>query len=77
MKHTKTIFFLFALQFLFFFCASKEGFQQNFPQEISTISFEKWMAGRQEAGSGTTIRIELKKTTFKKYTLRKNLFSRF
>ena len=77
MKHTKTIFFLFALQFLFAFCASKEGFQQKFPQEISAISFEKWMGGRQEAGSGTTIRIELKKPLSKDIHLEKIYFQGF
>ena len=77
MKHTKTIFFLFALQFLFAFCGSKEGFPQKFPQEISTISFEKWMGGRQEAGSGTTIRIELKKPLSKNVHLEKIYFQGF
>ena len=77
MKHTKTIFFLFALQFLCAFCTSKEGFQQKFPQEISTISFEKWMGGRQEAGSGTTIRIELKKPLSKNAHLEKIYFQGF
>ena len=77
MKHTKTIFLLFTLQFLFAFCTSKEGFQQKFPQEISTISFEKWMGGRQEAGSGTTIRIELKKPLSKNIHLEKIYFQGF
>jgi hypothetical protein len=77
MKHTKTIFFLFALQFLFAFCGSKEGFQQKFPQEISAISFEKWMAGRKETGSGTTIRIEFKKPLSKIIHLEKIYFQGF
>ena len=42
-------------------CATKENLKVNFPQEIESISFEKWTGGRSEAGSGTTITIEFKK----------------
>ena len=74
MKHSKTLLSLFALTFLFAFCASKEGFQQKFPQKISTISYEKWMGGRQETGSGTTIHIEFQKPLSKNIQLKKIYF---
>ena len=59
------------------FCATKEILKVNFTQEIASMSFEKWMAGRQEAGSGTTIRIEFKKPLSKNIHLEKIYFQGF
>lgn len=77
MKHSKTLFFLFAVSFLFAFCASKDGLQQKFPQKITTVSYEKWMGGRKEAGSGTTIRIQFQKPLSKSIQLEKIYFQGF
>ena len=55
-------------------CATKENLKANFPQEITSISFEKWTGGRSEAGSGTTITIEFKKQLSKNIHLEKIYF---
>ena len=55
-------------------CATKENLKVNFPQEIESISFEKWTGGRSEAGSGTTITIEFKKQLSKNIHLEKIYF---
>jgi hypothetical protein len=56
------------------FCASKENLKANFPQEIASISFEKWTGGRRETGSGTKVSIEFKKPLPKNIHLQKIYF---
>jgi hypothetical protein len=56
------------------FCVPKESLKVTFPQEILSISFEKWTGGRSEAGSGTTITIEFKKPLQKNIHLEKIYF---
>ena len=67
-------FFLVSLLFSFLFCATKENFKKTFPQEIASISFEKWTGGRRETGSGTTISIEFKNPLQKNIHLQKVYF---
>lgn len=60
----KTITPLFLLIFslnLFSCKASKETIYASPPQEIKSITFENWTAGRMESGSGTVFIIELEK----------------
>ncbi|CAN1546027.1 hypothetical protein MCEGE10_01964 [Flavobacteriaceae bacterium] len=56
------------------FCASKENLKANFPQEITSMSFEKWTGGRRETGSGTKVSIEFKKQLPKNIHLQKIYF---
>lgn len=74
MKSYSKLFLLFALFNGFTFCATKENFKKTFPQEIASISFEKWTGGRRETGSGTTISIEFKKQLQKNIHLQKVYF---
>ena len=74
MKSYSKLFLLFALFNGFAFCATKENFKKTFPQEITSISFEKWTGGRRETGSGTTISIEFKKPLQKNIHLQKIYF---
>ena len=74
MKSYSKLFLLFALFNGFTFCATKKNFKKIFPQEIASISFEKWMGGRKETGIGTTISIEFKKQLQKNIHLQKIYF---
>lgn len=56
------------------FCGSKKIYKKNFPQEIVSVSFEKWTGGREESGSGATIFIDLKKPLQKNIQLKKIYF---
>lgn len=70
-------FLLLSLLISLTFCSTKEYLKVNFPQEIESISFEKWTGGRQEAGSGSTIRIKFKKPLSKTIHLEKIYFQGF
>ena len=61
MKKVTPIFFLIILLNLFSCNASKETIYTSPPQEIKSITFENWTAGRMESGSGTVFIIELEK----------------
>ncbi|MCF8320034.1 MAG: hypothetical protein K9I35_02360 [Flavobacterium sp.] len=61
MKKVTSIFFLIILLNLFSCNASKETIYTSLPQEIKSITFENWTAGRMESGSGTVFVIELEK----------------
>lgn len=61
MKKVTPIFFLIFLLNLFSCNASKETIYTVPPQEIKSITFENWTAGRMESGSGTLFIIELEK----------------
>ena len=74
MKSYLKQFSLFALLNFFTFCATKQNLKATFPQEIVSISFEKWTGGRIETGSGTTISIEFKKPLRKNIHLQKLYF---
>ena len=74
MKKDIKRFLLSLLLFSLTFCATKEKFKKTFPQEIASISVEKWTSGRRETGSGTTITIEFKKPLQKNIHLRKIYF---
>ena len=74
MKSYSKVFLLFALFNGFTFCATKQNLKASFPQEIASISFEKWTGGRRETGSGTTIYIEFKKPIQKNIHLQKVYF---
>ena len=56
------------------FCASKENLKANFPQEIASMSFEKWTGGRRETGSGTKVSIKFEKPLPKNIHLQKIYF---
>jgi hypothetical protein len=56
------------------FCATKENLKATFPQEIASMSFEKWTGGRRETGSGTKVSIEFKKPLLKNIHLQKIYF---
>jgi hypothetical protein len=77
MKSYLKQFSLFALFNVFTFCATKQNLKATFPQEIVSISFEKWTGGRRETGSGTTISIEFKKPLSKTIHLEKIYFQGF
>lgn len=72
-KHVLQLLVLSALVLLPF-CASKKNYKKNFPQEIVSMSFEKWNGGREELGSGATIFIDLKKPLQKNIHLKKIYF---
>ena len=74
MKSYSKLLLLFALFNVFTFCATKQNLKATFPQEIASISFEKWTGGRRETGSGTTISIEFKKPLHKNIQLQKVYF---
>ena len=74
MKSYSKQFLLFALFNVFTFCATKQNLKVTFPQEIASISIEKWTGGRRETGSGTTISIEFKKPLQKNIHLQKIYF---
>ena len=59
---------------LFTFCVSKQNLKATFPQEITSMSFEKWTGGRRETGSGTKVSIEFKKPLQKNIHLKKIYF---
>ena len=62
MKKTTSIFFLIIHLILLSCNASKESINASTLQEIKTITFENWIAGRMESGSGTVFTIELEKS---------------
>ena len=72
-KHIKR-FLLLSLLISLTFCATKQNLKATFPQEIESISVEKWTGGRSETGSGTTIKIEFKKPLLKNIQLQKIYF---
>jgi hypothetical protein len=74
MKKYITQLLLLTLFNLLTFCASKENLKATFPQEIASMSFEKWTGGRRETGSGTKVRIEFKKPLQKNIYLQKIYF---
>ena len=74
MKKYITQLLLLTLFNLITFCASKENLKANFPQEITSMSFEKWTGGRRETGSGTKVSIEFKKQLPKNIHLQKIYF---
>ena len=59
---------------IFTFCVSKQNLKSTFPQEITSMSFEKWTGGRRETGSGKTFTIEFKKPLLKNIHLQKIYF---
>ena len=61
MKKIAPLFFLIIILNLFSCNALKEPFYASSPQEIKSITFENWTAGRRESGSGTVFIIELEK----------------
>ncbi len=74
MKKYINPFLLFLVSILLTFCASKENLKATFPQEIASMSFEKWTGGRRETGSGTKVSIEFKKPLQKDIQLQKIFF---
>ena len=72
-KYTKH-FLILTLFNLLTFCATKESSKATFPQEITSMSFEKWTGGRRETGSGTKVSIEFKKPLLKNIHLQKIYF---
>ncbi|MET0760431.1 MAG: hypothetical protein ABWZ56_08425 [Flavobacterium sp.] len=56
------------------FCASKERIQTNFPQEMTSVYFQKWTGGRQETGRGIYFHIEFKQPLSKEIQLEKIYF---
>ena len=72
-KHIRR-FLLLSLSISLTFCASKDNLKATFPQEIASISFEKWTGGRRETGSGTKVSIEFKKSLPKNIHLQKIYF---
>lgn len=74
MKSYSKQFLLIALFNIFTFCGTKQNLKATFPQEIASISFEKWTGGRRETGSGTTITIEFIKPLQKNIHLHKVYF---
>jgi hypothetical protein len=61
MKKTTSLFILIIILNLFSCNASKEPFYASPPQEINSITFENWTAGRMESGSGTDFVIDFEK----------------
>jgi hypothetical protein len=61
MKKIAALFLLIFILNLFSCKASKETIYASPPQEIKSITFENWTAGRMESGSGTVFIIELEK----------------
>lgn len=61
MKTITPLFLLIFILNLFSCKASKETINASPPQEIKSITFENWTAGRMESGSGTVFIIELEK----------------
>jgi hypothetical protein len=59
MKGYKTIFFLFIIAISLTFCAMKQEFQTEFPQEIQSAFYQKWLDSKES--SGTNFYIEFKK----------------
>ena len=71
MKKTAQRLLLFMILGLLSFCATKENLKVTFPQEIVSISCERWTGGRRETGNGITISIEFKKPLQKSIHLEK------
>jgi hypothetical protein len=65
---------MYTLFWLLAFCATKENFKATFPQEITSMSLERWTGGRRETGSGTIISIEFKNPLEKSIHLKKIYF---
>jgi hypothetical protein len=61
MKKIAALYFLIIIVNLFSCNAPKETIYTSPPQEIKSITFENWTAGRMESGSGTVFIIELEK----------------
>lgn len=74
MKKKINLFVVIVIPILFTFCAVKESLKSTFPQEIGSITFEKWSGGRMESGSGATIIIALKKPLQKNVYLQRVYF---
>ena len=58
MKGYKTIILLFIIAINLTFCAMKQEFQTEFPQEIKSVFYQKWKDGKES--SGTNFYIEFK-----------------
>ncbi len=52
----------------------KQELQTEFPEEIKTVFFQKWIGGQEETGSGTDFYIEFKKPLSKNIKLEKIYF---
>ncbi len=74
MKPYKKIIFFFIIAISFTFCAMKQEFQTEFPQEIKSVYFQKWIGGQEETGSATDFYIEFKKPLSKEIKLDKIYF---
>ena len=61
MKKIVSIFLLIIILNLISCSASKEPVFTSAPQEIKSITFENWTAGRMESGGGTVFIIEFEK----------------
>jgi hypothetical protein len=66
------LFFILAISLTF--CAMKQELQTEFPQEIKSVYFQKWIGGQEETGSGTDFYIEFKKRLSKEIKLEKIYF---
>ncbi|TDE46690.1 hypothetical protein E0I26_00995 [Flavobacterium rhamnosiphilum] len=87
MKGYKTVVFLFIIAISLTFCAMKQDsspdkyreelakqVQTDFPQEIKSVYFQKWIGGREETGSGINFYIEFKKPLSGNIKLKKIYF---
>ena len=74
MKRSKRILLFFILAVSLTFCAMKQEFQTEFPQEIKSVYFQKWSGGLEETGSGIDFYIEFKKPLSKEIKLDKVYF---
>ena len=71
--YKKTVFFL-LISLTLSFCASTEKIQTQFPQEIASVYFQKWVGGRQESGKGIHFYLEFKEPLMKEIQLEKIYF---
>lgn len=72
-RYIKAIFFFF-ITLSFNFCAMKQEFQTEFPQEITAVYFQKWVLGQDRTIRGIDFFVEFKKPLPKNITLVKMHF---
>jgi hypothetical protein len=74
MKRYKRTLLFFILAISLTFCGMKQELQTQFPQEIKSVYFQKWIGGQEGTGSGTDFYIEFKNPLNKEISLEKIYF---
>jgi hypothetical protein len=76
MQLLKRSFLLLAITFSLTFCAQKDMFQKQFPEEITVTNYQKWVGGRRETGSGIVFFLQLKNELPSNIVLKKIYFEK-